>query len=400
MTGHIRQVKGKGPDGKVILLKNVWDIAVCVGKYPNGRPKYKWQRVTGPRREAEKAVTRLLNAVHEGTYFAADKSTVAVYLERWLKEHASKHVSAKTLMEYEGKIRAQIIPKLGHYPLADLRPVHIESFYTALLRDGRQDGKGGLAPQTVLHIHRVLRKALQQAVKWDLIPRNPADKEKVDAPSVKRTKRTALNATQANRLLELARSTKLYLPVLLALACGLRRGEILALRWRRVDLDAATLTVAEATEQTRDGIRFKAPKSETSRRTLALPAPVVAALKRHRTEQDQQRRRAESAWQELDLVVANEDGSVVVPERLTGWFRDFIARHPELPRVSFHDLRRTSCTLMAQAGVNPKVASGILGHSDIRLTLNIYTEALPEMHREAAARMGDVLGQSESTDTI
>jgi integrase len=382
VKGHIR------PDDRG--RKNVWRIILELDRDASGRRKQKWHTVYGTKRDAERELSRLTNEVHTGQYVLdAEKLTVREYLDRWLTDYAKANVGPKVFQEYEGKIRTQIMPALGRHQLTKLTPLHVQRFYTHLCENGRLDGKGGLAGLTVVHIHRILNRSLKQAVRWQLIPRNPA--EAVEPPRPGDREGRALDVQQSRRLLELAADSWLYVPILLALGCGLRRGEVLGLRWRDVDLDAGQLTVAQATEQTKAGVTFKSPKSKSSRRTLALPAPVVVALRRHKKEQEVRRSLLGAAYQDLDLVVASDDGSVVVPERLTGRFRDFFEKHPELPRISFHDLRRTSCTLLALAGVNPKVASGILGHSDIRLTLAVYTEVLPEMSREAASKMGDVL---------
>src|SRR5262249_1889634 len=157
----------------------------------------------------------------------------------------------KTFQEYEGYVRGQITPALGHHPLAKLQPLHIQGFYSQALQNGRKRGGGGLSAQTVLHLHRILHRALEQAVKWQLLARNPCDA--VEPPRPERKEMKVLDATLTLRLLDAARGGRLHMPILLAVTTGMRRGEVLALRWEDVDLQAGTLSVRQSLEQTDEG---------------------------------------------------------------------------------------------------------------------------------------------------
>jgi integrase len=200
---------------------------------------------------------------------------------------------------------------------------------------------------------------------------------------------TTLDATQSATLLAAIKHTALYLPSLLALYTGMRRGEILALRWRDVDLAAAQLTVFRSLEQTKKGgLRFKEPKRESSRRTIAIPALAVDELRRHKREQGEQRMRLGlGAFDDESLVVCRHDSEPMRPRTMTIEFGRLVRRVAGIPRVRFHDLRHTHVTMMLQLGVNPKVVSERAGHSTVAFTLQVYGGVQPGMQEEAAAKI-------------
>ena len=195
---------------------------------------------------------------------------------------------------------------------------------------------------------------------------------------------------QTADLLNKLRSSSLYLPVLLAAATGMRRGELLALRWRDVDLSTSRATISQALEQTKEGVRFKTPKTDRSRRTIALPKFAVDALETHRKEQAEQRLKLGPAYESQDLVIARADGSPWPPDTFSTAFASFI-RRSGLSRIRFHDLRHTHATQLLKQGVHPKVVSERLGHSKIGITLDTYSHVLPGMQEDAALRIEKTL---------
>ena len=195
---------------------------------------------------------------------------------------------------------------------------------------------------------------------------------------------------QTAELIEAVRGNRAFVPVLLAVLCGLRRGEIAALRWRNVDLTVSQLAVVESAEQTKAGIRYKAPKSGHSR-TVALPATAVAELKAHRIAQAQELLKVGKRLSEDGFIVAQPDGSPLRPHSLGQMWTRFLADHPALPRIRYHDLRHTHARHMLKAGVHPKIASERLGHSKIGITLDLYSHVLPNMQADAAAIVDEAL---------
>ena len=241
--------------------------------------------------------------------------------------------------------------------LTKLRPDQIAAAYSKALSDGRSDGSGGLSPRTVRHLHRVLKQALGHAVRWQLLLRNPCDA--VDPPKVERTPLQVLDVEGTAEMLETARGTRLFIPILLGLTTGMRRGEIVALRWKNVALDGAQLSVVESAEQTRAGVRYKPPKNGKGR-TVAMSA------------------------------VAQFDGTPLQPRSLTHAFEKFLAKH-DLPHIRLHDLRHSHATAMLSAGIHPKVAQERIGHSSVSVTIDLYSHVMPGMQEEAAARVDAAL---------
>jgi len=236
-------------------------------------------------------------------------------------------------------------------------------------------------------MHRVLREALQQAVRWQLLARNPADA--VKPPKVERKQMQTLDAEATVVLIEAARCTNLFMPILLGVLCGLRRGEITALRWRSIDLDHGQLSVTASTEQTSRGTREKETKSGKAR-TVALPSLIVDELRRHRVAQAEGLLQAGVRLTDDHHVVAREDGQPLQPRSLTHAFVKFIRQHG-LPPIRLHDLRHSHATHMLAAGVHPKVAQERLGHSSVSVTIDLYSHVLPGMQAEAVSRVDAVL---------
>ena len=250
-------------------------------------------------------------------------------------DYAEQSVSPKTRERYWEIIGGNIKPILGWHTLDNLKPLHIQSFYTNELERGRKDGRGGLSARTVLHFHRVLHKALAQAVRWQLLAPNPADA--VEPPRPERTKMRALDGDQTATLLAKLGGSRLYLPVALAVTTGLRRGELLALRWCNVNLDDSRITVSQSLEQTRSGLRFKSPKTERSRRVVVLPAFATELLRAHKIEQAKARLKLGPIYNDNDLVIPKENGKPWSPDVFSTAFASFI-RRSKLLNVRFHDL--------------------------------------------------------------
>jgi integrase len=265
-------------------------------------------------------------------------------------------VSPKSHERYGEIVRHYLMPAFGNLQLAKLAPVHIQDAYNALATGGRRDGKeGGLSPRTRRHIHRILSAALSRAVEQQLIARNPADAFKKRLPKVERREMATLTTHQAQALLAAIRHVRVYWPVLIALGTGARRGEILALRWRNVDLDRGSLCIVESLEQTKAGLRFKAPKNEKTR-AITLPAFAVAELRRLKREQAESLLMLGVRQSSATLLCARADGEPMPPRSLTHEFLKAIRRVEGVPRVRFHDLRHSHATHLLVAGVHPKVA--------------------------------------------
>lgn len=373
-----------------------WLIRWEVGADGATGRKRKSKVVKGTRREAEKELTRIKAELDQGTYFEATRETVSDYLERWLTDVAALKASDRSLVGYRLWIREFIIPRLGAIELARLQPMRVQQFYIEMLTNGRKkalpDGTKGLSSHSVLHIHRILRNALGQAVRWQLIPRNPCDA--VEPPKLVEREMNATDEAGVAKLLENFRDTPLYVPVLLATHCGLRRGEILGLRWQDVDLDQGTLSVNQSAEVINGEVRFKAPKTKKSRRTIALPLLVVQALKAHIVQQRGERLATGADYQESGLVVCKPDGRAWRPTAFTQSFRWHKAK-TDAAHLRFHDLRHSHASILGKAGVPLATISRRLGHSQISTTANVYSHLLDGMDQEAARRIDRAFGHEE-----
>jgi integrase len=375
--GHIR---ARGP--------NAWELKYDAGSDPvTGKRITRFKTVRGAKRDAQRELRAILTAVDGGTYADPSKMTLAAWLQQWLNE-AQHGVARKTLQRYREIVELHLIPALGAIPLAKLRPVHIQGYYAQALASGRRDGNGGLSAQTVVHHDRVLSVAMKRARALRLIPNNPV--EDVSRPKVDRHEIDVLEPTESAAVLAVSRRTRMFPIIFVALATGLRRGEVLGLRWSDVDLERCTLTVAQSLEQTTAGLRFKAPKTKRSRRTIALSPSLVEELQAHRARQAAERLALGMGRDLCGLVFARIDGDPFKPSSVTEMFAR-IVRRAKIKTVSFHSLRHTHATNLLREGVHPKFASERLGHASIAITMDTYSHAIPGLQEDAAQRIDAAL---------
>lgn len=372
MKGHIRE---RSP-GK-------WAIVLDVPDPETGNRRRKWHTFHGTKRQAQVECARLISELNGGVYIEPDKTTVSEFLKRWLV-HVKPSVSNKTHERYTELCELNIKPLLGDVILNKLKTERIDNALSIALVSGRVDGKGGLSPTTVRHIRRVLVMALGQAVTWELLPRNPATTSK--APKQVKKPMKAFDANQTAMLLQAVEGKRLHMPVLLAVMCGMRRGEIAALRWKHVDFEGSRIFVIESAEQTNKETRYKEPKSGKGR-VVDLPASVTKALQTYRAKQAENLLLLGIRLNDDNFIVADHEGKPLQPRSLTDAWQDLIKSNPELPRIRFHDLRHTHATQLLAAGVHPKIASERLGHSTIGITLDLYSHVMPGMQANAAAQI-------------
>ncbi len=371
MRGHIRR---RGV--------NSWAIVIELARDADGRRRQKWHTVHGTKKQAQTELASLLHQMHMGSYVEPTKLTLREYLHQWLR-HTQTQVSEKTFERYEEIVKRHLVPALGQLSLNRLQPLHIERYYAEALKGGRLDGAGGLTAQTVLHHHRILHKSLRHAVQLLLISRNPADAVEPPRPSRKRV--NVVDEEQAGILLTSVAGTRLYGPTLLALATGMRRGELLALTWSNLDLVKAELTVCQSVQQTNAGTKLKPPKSGRGRQ-VALPSFAVEFLRSHKVRQSEERLLLGPSYANNDLVFPRYDGSVWAPDSFSSAFAAAV-RKLGLGSLSFHSLRHSHATILLRQGINPKVVSERLGHAKVGTTLDIYSHVLPNMQQEAAQRL-------------
>jgi integrase len=344
----------------------------------------------GNYKEAQAEMRRLLRTLDTNEHVAPNKIKTSDFLNQWLETIKSK-VSPRTFHRYAEIVTLHLIPAFGHSPLLKLEPLAVQQKYNDWERGlgarGRKGNKG-LSPRTRLHLHRTLKLALKHAVKMRLIPSNPCDH--IQAPVAKAAVIKTLSVEQSITLLNSLKKYPFYWPVFLALATGMRLGEIAALRWKNVDLERKTIRVVESVEQINREIRFKAPKTDRFR-AVQLPAYAVEELKAWKKKQAETIGKNKITFND-DIFVCgrSEDGGVKKPLSFSGEFRRHIRRFPDLPTVRFHDLRHSHATQLLQEGVHPKIAQERLGHSTITTTLDLYSHVTKTMQEEAVLKLDEV----------
>ncbi|MED0680652.1 tyrosine-type recombinase/integrase [Aneurinibacillus thermoaerophilus] len=381
MKGHVRK---RG---------NKWSFVIDIGR-DESTGKRRQKRFSGfnTKKEAEKALAQKINELHTGQFVDATKETVGEYLSVWLEDKKAQ-VRPGTWKSYRWLVN-RMVEHIGKVKLADLKPQHLQKMYNQL-----QKGERPLSARSVLHAHLVIQEALDRAMKWGMIHRNVA--EAVDAPRPKKVEMSVWNAEQIRQFLEVAKEDRHYIAFLLAITTGMRKGEILGLRWKDIDLERGTLSVRQTFTRAEKGHDFQEPKSSSGLRSIALPPGTIEALRAHKIQQSKEKLKAGSLYQDVGMVVATSIGTPVLSRNLDRtWFR--LMKKAGVPRIRFHDLRHTHATLMLKQGVHPKIVSERLGHSNIGITLDTYSHVLPGLQEAAAKQFDESLfgTQKEKKNTL
>jgi integrase len=326
-----------------------------------------------------------------GTYIERSRQTVGEYLTAWVAGVAgSGQVRASTYTSYETSIRAHIVPRLGEIPLQQLTRNEVRALYDQLRAHGRVKGAvGGLSAKTVHNIHLCLHRALSDALDDGLLKSNPADRAHrlpPDRPEMRTWSRDQLQA-----FLAAVEDTPMRALWRLAASTGMRRGEVLGLRWEDVDLDGGRLSVRQQLVRDRQTVAFGPPKTKAGRRSITLDPGTIAALYAHSHAQTANRLYWGAGYQPHNLVFARPDGSPHDPDSISQQFLSLSSR-ARLPRIKLHELRHTHATLLLAAGTHPKVVQERLGHSSIVVTLDRYSHVIPNLQDEAAVKIGAILG--------
>jgi integrase len=374
--------RGNG-EGSVFQRKSdaLWTACLVL---PNGRRKSFYARSY---KEVADKLRTARREIEQGIDLSERRLTLEAFLKKWLESSAKPSVRTKTHEGYESICRVRVIPRIGRVPLDKVSPLDLQGLYADLV-------KAGLSHRSVHHTHRVLHRAFVQAVRWNLIARNPCDG--ATAPKPERSEMHPLTADQATALLTSTRDHPSHALYALAVSTGMRIGELMALRWQEVDFEGERLFVRRALQRQRvDGLAktalvFIEPKTARSRRAIKLSQTALAALREHRRRQLEYRLSVGPAWHDQDLVFANETGGPLDPAWQSATFKETL-RALGLPVIRFHDLRHTAATLLLARGVHPKVVSEMLGHATITLTLDTYSHLVPVLHDQAADLMDAIL---------
>lgn len=366
MRGHIRG-RSKGSWQVVIELEPDGQT---------GRRRQLRRTIQGRKKDAELLLAQLISQHELGIDAGPGQVTVDEFLQRWLRDYAEVSVGAKTYVRYAEICRLHLAPKLGSVTLAKLRPARIQQAYREL-----QDA--GLSAQTVLHVHRVLRGALNWGVRMQMLTRNPTDA--TEAPRAERHEMRALAPPEIQILLDAARPTDLYHLVFVALATGVRLGEALALKWRDLDMEQRSLQIVRSLQYLPGrGLAFVPTKTHRSSRAITLSEETVAIFNDLRKRQVTARLGLGPAYDTAgDLIFCGPTGVPLAPYNVSRRFGD-LAKSAGLAPLRFHDMRHSYATLLLRAGVHVKLVSQALGHSGTQLTLDTYSHAQPDLEAEAA----------------
>lgn len=371
--------RGNG-EGSVFQRKDGrWVGSASLG-YAQGKRQRK--HVFGKtRQEVASKLHKVLRGLEQGISPPPDNVTVGRFLTEWLEESVCSSVRPRTYESYSMIVGRHLKPALGRIRVRRLAVRQIQSYLNDKLA-------GGLSPSSVRGHHAVLRAALSQAEKWGLVTRNVA--KLVDPPKVERTAIVSFTPEQCRAFLDALAGDRLEPLYVAALALGLRKGELLGLRWDDVDFDSRTVRVRAALQYLNGSLTLVEPKTELSRRAIVMPATLVKALQAHRSMQARERLLMGPDWKDWGLVFATPLGTPLDQSRVSKHFKRMLKK-AALPDMRFHDLRHSCASLLLAQHVPARVVMEILGHSTISLTMNTYSHVIPALHQEAADQMDGVL---------
>lgn len=371
--------RGTG-EGSIYKRKNdnLWAGSISLG-YADGKRQRK--TIYGKtRKDVAEELAQLIRK-HRAGQLKGDKQTLTQFVENWLEHEVKLTRRGATYDLYSSHMRRHILPVLGSKPLGKLKSQDVQAWVA------HEIGQG-IAPSTVRTMLIVLRTALSQAVKWEIIPRNVASYAR--PPQVPPTKVRVLTPDEARRLLDAAVGDRYEALYVVGLSIGLRMGEALGLRWQDVDFEQRVVHIRMALQKTGRGLVLGEPKTRASIRTIDLPSVLVAALRAHRLRQDHERAVAGLAWQDTDLVFCRSDGRPIYQSKVTDAFRATVAR-AGLPRMRFHDCRHSCVSLLAAQGLSQRQAMDLMGHSRMDTTNQTYIHSYDARRRDAANLMDAVL---------
>jgi integrase len=361
-----------------------WSYRLDLGVGSDGRRQQTQVSGFSTRRTAQAALNEALAEHQHGTFVAPSKQTVVEFVETWL-DAVKPELAESAWTNYRLLLRAYVLPRVGQVRLVDLTPQRIQAMYAELLERGKRDGSP-LAPRSVLQVHKTLHRALQDAVRWRLVSRNPADSAR--GPRFEEKEMTAWSLEDAQKFLAATGADRLAALWLVALNTGMRRGELAGLRWRDVDLDAGSLAITQQRTTADYRVVVAEPKAR-SRRVITMDSSVVEALRAHRRHQLGERLAVGPGWADSGYVFVDELGRPYHPQRLREML-DRACRSAGVPLIRLHDLRHTMATTALRAGIHPKIVQERLGHSTIALTLDTYSHVTPTLQRAAAEKLGEL----------
>ncbi len=357
-----------------------WSFSIDVGRDPEtGKRKQKTVSGFKTKKEAEKACAELISQIENNEYIKESTDDYESYLLEYM-ENVAKHSIRPSTYELQLFIcKKHIIPEIGNLKLKDIKPRHLQALYSRKMYTG-------LAASYIRNMHAIISKSLRKAAEWGAIKENIASL--VTPPRIEKRQVRTWDLEETNKFLQEIKkrktgNSKLYIAYILAIYCGMRKGEILGLRWKDCDLEKGIIRIQQTLVKTKGKLYFQEPKTKGSIRTIKVPDLAIQTLKAHKLKQKEIKLATSSAYEDHDLVVANWTGSMIDPADINADFK-IACKFADVPQIRFHDLRHTHATLLLQLGENPKVVSERLGHADVSITLNTYSHVLPTMQENLA----------------
>lgn len=357
--------------GHIIKRGSKYSFVLDIGPHPEtGERRQRWFSGYKTKKEAQTELAKKITEINEGTFVEPSKTTLKKYLCEWL-EIKKMSVQNSTYDVYKSCINAYIAPTIGMVPLSKLTVMHIQKCYKKM-------SDMNSAKNTTLLVHRILKTALNLAVKQGILYRNPATTAEI--PKAEKSSIQTWTEDEVKTFLLHSQNSRYHIGFILAITTGMRLGEVLGLRWQDVDFKNHTVTINQTVGHD-DKIKTSA-KTNSSKRTIPIPLETIEELKKRRLQVNKDKLRQGSAYNDFDLIICENSGGST---RRNTFRRNFlkIIRNAEIKTIKFHDLRHTHATLLLKQGVHPKIVSERLGHSDISLTLRVYSHVLPNMQEDA-----------------
>lgn len=356
-----------------------WYYIFYLEKDVNGKRRQKKKRGFKTKKEAQQALIEAINAINKGTYIEPSNIPYREYLDQWFSTKKNS-VGIQTINVYDHYLKSRIIPALGNYTLSRLTTIQIQSFINSLSEDG-------LSSSTVKKVLEIIRNSLEHAVDFELVLKNVAVKVKL--PKTAKKEMAVWGEEQINRFLKVAKEDRLYIVFHLALTTGMRQGEILGLRWKDFDIEKGQLSIRQTLSHDGKTIMSGA-KTKTSLRTIHLSNSTIQELNSHKISVTKEKLSLGPVYQDFDLVACTQHGTPLNPSNIRRTFSRLI-QLGEMPKIRFHDLRHSHATLLLSKGINVKIISERLGHSNIKVTLDTYSHVLPSMQEEVARKLDEII---------
>ena len=360
-----------------------WLIRVYLGRGPDGKRKHFNKTIHGSKKDAQKFLNEKLHEHDRGLLVVPSRQLAREFLLEWI-DKGKPGISQRTRESYRWMLLQYVLPKIGDWRLDQLGPFEIQELYNGMT-------ERGLSPRTVRYTHSILKSALSQAVRWRMLPGNPADL--VELPKMVRKEMRALSPQEATDFLDAIRGDR-WAPLWeLLLVTGLRPGEALGLKWSDVDWDQKRVRIQRTLVRSEDNEwHLGEPKTARSRRSVVVPKSTMDTLRRHRTDQAQERLRRGAEYKaDLDLVFANGVGEPLDYRVVVRRHFKPIVKAAGLEPLRLYDLRHTCATLLLAGGEHPKVVAERLGHSSTVMTMDVYSHVLPDMQEKAAEKLERLL---------